>query len=161
MLRVTPGLEEVLVAGRAAAVLGRGGACTCETDRIFHRWVGRESFLDGYVVEPVVTEVVGVAEVRDVIRDEVAEASRPRMAWERRFVEFRVRLGNLRSADGERVDVGVVPAERPLDDFVEKVKGASVRHLDDPENRGLDVADLNPDLEHLFEECGRLHVVTL
>ena len=144
MLRVRERADQVRVAGSAAAVFGRTGARTAGAPDGLVVAALRDA-LDGYLVLPVVTEVVAVEERRAGARDRPER--RGVLVDAEDLVGFDVRHAEADVADVKVVQMGVRPPEGDLKNVVQdaerRVRGHAYAARDDR----LEVAELDAELE--------------
>ena len=146
--RVGEDLEQLAVAPRSAAVLGRAGAPAVDARRDCGRRVGGEHLLDRDLVIPAVAEVVRVPERRALAGDRI-EAGAPFIPWWFAPVLVGVGIAVARAPDLELVQVVVPPAERRLDDLVEVVERAAPVDEHAAPDRWLGVEQCDLELVHV------------
>jgi len=139
--RVGEDLQEVAVSPDATAVLRWAGAPAGEAAGIGNAWLDIGDGFDDNVMFPVVTEVVGVVELRTGAWGNLAESLR------RRAADIQVTVGDpVPCAWGlEDPHVVVLPAEGGLDDVVQFFESAARGHLHAAPNRrpGVPQSDLD------------------
>jgi hypothetical protein len=144
-------LEQILVARRPTAVLGRAAADGFEQKEIRCALDCRRHLLELDGVRPAVAEVVKVGEgLAPGIGENSAEAALPGL--QRGIVEaVGVRFAPAAATDAELVEVRVGPAHGGLDDEMQEVQADVGRH-EAPHDDGLDVVER--DLEDGDRGCG-------
>ena len=136
--------EQVLVAGRATAVLGRTGALTREAHRILERSRKSLDRLYQHLVTPPVAEVVDVAEPRAFGGRGSAQRQLPLGLY---FVVrlVRLRLAVARAANYELVEMHVAPAHGFLNDHVKSLERDGTGHLNAAPYRRFDCLERDPE----------------
>lgn len=146
MLRVRERADQVRIAGSAAAVLGWTGAGTAGAPDGLVVAALRD-VLDGYLVLPVVTEVVAVEERRARARDRPER--RGVLVDAENLVGFDVRHAEADVADVKVVQMGVRPPEGDLKNVVQDAERSVGRHADAPPDGRLEVAELDAELDDI------------
>src|SRR4051794_425714 len=148
--RVGQDLEEVLVAGDAAAVLGRTGARTVDAVR-GPRTDRGEPLPDPDVVVPAVAEVVRVAPLAGY-RGRVPDGEGRLVAELAREV---LDVAVEDAAHVEQVQVVVLPAHRRLQHRVQLAQGQRGGDDEPPPDRGLGVPQDHGELDRLIRSRGK------
>jgi hypothetical protein len=150
MARSSDDVEQVLVAGRAAAVLRRAGAGAVEAGRR----LGGPVVLDADVVLPAVAEVVVVAE--DGAVGDGADGDRPWIAEVVQVIDVPV----ADAVELEQPQMGVLPAHGGLEQAMQVGQSGALGNDDAPPHRRVDVPEADGELDggHALDRCGRFLV---
>src|SRR5690606_789399 len=151
VLRVGQGFEQAFVTAGAAAVVRRGRTLARGAARVFLARSGRQHFFERDQMQPAIAEVVFILQARVGPGQDIGHAVLP--VGERRVVvEIVQRHPETRMAvpltyGSELMQVGVSPGERALDGDVQVPESVVARHLQAAPDQGLDLLELDPDLE--------------
>src|SRR5690606_10208067 len=151
VLRVGQGFEQAFVTAGAAAVVRRGRTLARGAARVFLARSGRQHFFERDQMQPAIAEVVFILQARVGPGQDIGHAVLP--VGERRVVvEIVQRHPETRMAvpltyGPELMQVGVSPGEGALDGDVQVPEGVVARHLQAAPDQGLDLLELDPDLE--------------
>src|SRR3990170_7921478 len=153
MTRVEDDRQEVEVAGRATAVLGRARALAADEPRIANAGLWLEDPLEDDFVTPAVPEVVVVLKRRPRRSADPRDAEPSRV--DNLSAEVRVRKPVDDTTDRELIEVLPAPAHRRLDHCVQPLQADTRRHLDPPPDRRTELEQLDPQLVDRVRVAGR------
>ena len=152
---VGDGVERLVEAGDAAAILGRGVALAGDVARVGEIGVAGADIGEREPVLPAIAEVVEIID-RGLARPQhVAQADLAGVGARFGSPVLVDRQAVSALGDGELPEVVVEPPHRDLDDVVQDLEGDRCRHLDLAPNHRVAVAQLDANAGDLVEAVER------
>ena len=154
--RIERGLEELHEPMGAADVLRRTAPGTGHECRVFHLFVAVADFFNDDVVPPVVPEVVHIEEALHAALDERLQTDRRGLVRLTLGEDVLIRRHPVYPIpDHKLVQMIILPAERRLNDVVQRLQRRRERHIDAPPDLRLKIPELDADARHRLDHAHR------